>query len=349
VANTEVVHDRIAIEIMRGCPHRCRFCQAGATRNPLRLRSIDTILDLAERSYAATGCEEISLLSLSSNNYPQLERLLAKLDARFRPHAVSISVPSLRISENLENLPRYLGSVRKSGLTYAPEAAVQDLCEILGKSIRIDDLLNGVRGAYEAGWDLVKLYFMVGLPGELESDVDEIVRLSRRVSMLRKDLGKSAGKVNITVASFIPKPHTPFQWEPMADPDYLCGVRERLRDALHDRRIQVKFHDVRRSFLEGVFSRGDRRLGPVLEYAWRAGARLDAWDEYFHPEIWEQAFRELRVDPSAYACRRRGEEEVLPWSHITVGVPAEHLLQQKREAGVLIARHVAASTSDKSS
>ncbi|HUW57554.1 MAG TPA: TIGR03960 family B12-binding radical SAM protein [Planctomycetota bacterium] len=336
VPNTEVVHDRIAIEIMRGCPHHCRFCQAGRARRPLRLRSVEKIVQLARDAYGSTGCDELALTSLSSNDYPHLDRLLAKLDAQFRPLGVSLSVPSLRLSENLMRLPELLGRVRKSGLTYAPEAASTDLAEIIGKHVVIDDLLAGVREAYAAGWDLVKLYYMVGLPGETDADVDAIVRLTRTVSDLRREFARGPAKVNVTVAPFIPKPHTPLQWEPMAPVAYLEGVREKLKKAWRRGRIRLKFHDIRRSLLEAAFSRGDRRLGKVLLEAYRRGARLDAWDEHFRADVWDDAFKACDIDPLDYSHRRRAEEEVLPWSHIDVGLPPDDLLTQKRHVEKLI-------------
>jgi radical SAM family uncharacterized protein len=337
VPSTEVVHDRISLEIMRGCMHHCRFCQAGGTRRPVRLRSVDTLLRQAKETYASTGCDEVSLTSLSSNDYPEMERLLIKLDTHFRPMGVSLSVPSLRVSPNLLKLPELLSRVRKSGLTYAPEAATPALAEIIGKQVSIDDLLAGVREAYASGWSLVKLYFMVGLPGETDADIEGIISLTRRISNLRRELGRSPANVNVTIASFIPKPHTPLQWEPMASRSYLEGVRAKLKGALHGRRIQLKFHNIYRSFLEGVLSRGDRRLGRVIETAWKLGARLDAWDEYFHPEFWDQAFATCGIDPASYANRRRGEDEILPWSHIDVGLPPGYLLREKRHADSLIA------------
>ncbi|HUU43479.1 MAG TPA: TIGR03960 family B12-binding radical SAM protein [Planctomycetota bacterium] len=336
VPNTEVVHDRIALEIMRGCMHRCRFCQAGAARRPVRFRSVDRLVELAEASYAATGCDEISLTSLSSNDYPHLERLLAKLDVRFRPRGVSLSVPSLRVNEALLHLPELIARVRKSGLTFAPEAATPELAAIIRKSISLDDLTAAVREAYAAGWDLVKLYFMVGLPGERPADVDAIPEITRHVSRVRREVGQPPARVNVTVASFIPKPHTPFQWEPMASREYLEGVRGRLRQALRGGRVQLKFHDVRRSFLEAVFSRGDRRLGRVIESAWRLGARLDAWDEHFRMDLWEEAFRTCGIDPEFYATRRRADDELLPWSHIDVGHDAQALAAERDRARELI-------------
>jgi radical SAM superfamily enzyme YgiQ (UPF0313 family) len=302
------------------------------------VRSVEKLCELAGKCYAATGCDEISLTSLSSNDYPHMERLLAKLDARFRPLGVSLSVPSLRVAPNLGRLPEILSRVRKSGLTYAPEAASPDLAEIIGKRISLDDLLDAAREAYASGWDLVKLYFMVGLPGETERDVEAIADLARRVSGLRREFGKGPASVNLTVAPFIPKPHTPLQWTPMASVGYLERARAVLRDRLRERRIRVKFHNINRSFLEGVFSRGDRRLGRVIECAWRLGAKLDAWDEHFRPGLWDEAFRQCGLDPLFYTSRPRAEDEILPWSHIDAGLPEGHLLREKRRAEELISR-----------
>ncbi len=336
VPNTEVIHDRIALEIMRGCCHHCRFCQAGATRRPLRLRSVEKLCELADACYASTGCDEMSLTSLSSNDYPHMERLLAKLDARFRPLGVSLSVPSLRVGPSLMLLPELLSRVRKSGLTFAPEAATKDLADIIGKHIDLVDLRNGVREAFASGWDLVKLYFMVGLPGETDGDIAGIAALSKDISNLRREVGKGPANVNVTIAPFIPKPHTPLQWEPMAPVARLEQVRAALRDRLRDRRVQMKFHNINRSFLEGVFSRGDRRLGKVLEAAWKLGAKFDAWDEHFKPAVWDEAFKASGIDPAFYTSRPRAADEVLPWSFIDPGLPEGYLLSEKKNVDDLI-------------
>ncbi len=282
--------------------------------------------------------DEIALTSLSSNDYPWMETLLAKLDARLGARGVSLSVPSLRVGPSLMKLPGLLSRVRKSGLTFAPEAASRELAEIIGKEIDLEDLLAGAREAFASGWDLVKLYFMVGLPGEMDSDVAAIADLARRVSQLRRETGQGPANVNLTVAPFIPKPHTPLQWEPMAEVTALEHARGLLRDRLRERRIQMKFHNINRSFLEGVFSRGDRRLGGVLESAWKLGARLDAWDEHFKPAIWDEAFKSAGIDPLFYTARRRAEDEVLPWSHLDAGIPLADLLDDKRRVDALIAR-----------
>ena len=319
VPNTEVVHDRITIEIMRGCPRRCRFCESGHTKGPVRLRSPERILDLARACYAHTGHEEISLTSLSPSDHPRIKAILTTLDAEFAPKGVSLSLPSLRTNDQLELVPRLLGSVRKSGLTLVPEAALPRLRRVIGKPVDDEHLFAGALQAWERGWNLVKLYFMVGLPTETEEDVRGIGRLARAISDLRRRAGKGPGRVNLAVSNFVPKPHTPFQFASMADAAYLERARERLHEDLRERRISVRVHRLDRSLLEGALARGDRRIGAAVYEAWRAGARFDAWDETFQPAAWQAGFKAAGLDPAFYAQRERGREEALPWSRVDVG------------------------------
>jgi radical SAM family uncharacterized protein len=328
----EVVHDRMVLEVMRGCPHRCRFCQASVVKAPLRLRSPERLLALAEELYRNTGYSELSLLSLSTGDYPKLTELVQALAARFDQRLVNIALPSLRVDASLRNLPPALASVRKSGLTLAPEAAGESLRAILGKRITNDDLLAAARSAYEAGWDLIKLYFMVGLPGETDNDVASIGDLARSISVARRDVRGGDGLVNLTVAPFVPKAHSAFQWEPMRELSYFQRADGLLRRHLRSSRLRLKFHRAERAFLEAVFSRGDRRLAPVVEEAYRRGCRMDAWTEHFDFGAWQEAFRATGVDPEAYALRARTPEEPLPWEHIATGVPVEHLRKSKLEA-----------------
>ncbi len=337
VACVEVVHDRMALEIMRGCPHRCRFCEASVLKAPLRLRSPETLVALAEELYRNTGHNELSLLSLSTGDYPKLTELLQALAARFDDRQVNVAVPSLRVSEPLRELPPALASVRKSGLTLAPEAASEHLRAVLGKGVSDQDLLAAVRSAYEAGWDLIKLYFMVGLPGETEGDVRNIAQLSRTVSEVRREVTNGAGRVNVTVAPFVPRPHSAFQWEPMRDLTYLRQAAAILHRLLRRGRIRLKFHRPERAFLEAVFSRGDRRLAPVVREAYARGCLMDAWDEHFSFSRWQEAFQAADVDPAFYALRARPLEESLPWQHIATAVPTGRLRQSKAEADALIA------------
>ncbi len=326
----EVVHDRFAIEIMRGCPQRCRFCHAGYTKRPLRTRSVDTILSMAEEMHAATGIDEFGLLSLSTADYPNLKELAQRANAQFAERRVNISVPSLRVDKMLQNIPWMVNSVRKSGLTMAVEAANDDMRAAIRKVVTDGDLLEGVRQAFQAGWRSVKLYYMCGFPGERPDDIDGIVRLSRRVSEVRRELGKGPAKVNASVGWLVPKPYTPFQWAAQPRADYFHETRQRLQRLLREKKgnVRIKTHSVERSILEAVFARGDRRLSGSIEHAYQHGARFDGWDECFKAELWRDAFDATGVDPDWYAHRERPVDEVFPWAHLHGGAPVEYLHRQ---------------------
>ncbi len=332
VPGAETVHDRLTVEIMRGCPRRCRFCEAGRTKGPVRTRSPERVLDLARQCYANTGHNEISLTSLSPSDHPDLKAILTTLDAEFGPLAVSLSLPSLRTSDQLELVPRLLGSVRKSGLTMVPEAGLSRLRRVIGKPVKDEHLFAGAREAWSRGWNRIKLYFMVGLPTETPDDLEAIGRLARAVSNSRREVAKGPGKVNVAVANFVPKPHTPFQFHPMADRAYLVAARERLHKSLKGKRLGLKIHNVNRSLLEGALARGDRRLAQAVLEAYRAGARFDAWDETFRPDAWQTGFQAAGIDPAFYAHRGRDRDEVLPWDRIDVGAPRERLWDDYRQA-----------------
>ncbi|MCK4342703.1 MAG: TIGR03960 family B12-binding radical SAM protein [Phycisphaerae bacterium] len=314
----ETVHDRIAIEIMRGCPNLCRFCHAGYTKRPLRLRSVDRILELAEEAYWSTGYDEIGLLSLSTTDYPWLRELAERINERFAPRMVNISFPSLRVDRMLQDIPALANAVRKAGLTLAVEAAHDDLRRALRKKVTDGDLLDGVRAAFEAGWKRVKLYFMAGFPGEQPEDIDGIWDLSCAVSQVRRQLGQSPAGVTVSLAWLVPKPFTPLQWAAQPRLEYFREVRRQLLDLKHSRRstVRINTHRPERSVLEAVMARGDRRLGAVIHEAWRRGARFDGWDECFKHEIWLAAFSATGVDPDFYAHRERPFDELLPWDHI---------------------------------
>jgi len=333
VPYTEVVHDRIAIEIMRGCPQRCRFCHAGWTKRPVRWRSVERIVDLAEQMYAATGISELGLLSLSTSDYPRLRELTEQLNERFTPRRVSISVPSLRVDRMLQDVPAMVSAVRKSGLTLAVEAASPRLRQAIHKKVTDGDLLDGVRQAFAAGWRSVKLYFMAGFPGETEEDIDAIVDLSRQVSGVRRQLGKAPAAVTASVGWLVPKPFTPLQWAAQPRAEYFREVRHRLRDRVRQQRcaVHVKTHHVERSVLEAVFARGDRRLAAVIEHAYRAGARFDGWDECFDASRWDAAFGAAGIDPAWYAHRERAPDEVLPWFHLVHPKATPEYLRQQYE------------------
>ncbi len=324
------VHERVTLEIMRGCSRGCRFCHAGMTKRPVRRRSVGTLLEQARLAVEATGYDEISLASLSSSDYPDLPRLLEAFTSEFGPRHINVSVPSLRVNEQLRDLPKYIRNVRKSGLTIAPEAATEAVRRAANKMITDDDLFEGVRAAYASGWMTIKLYFMIGLPGETDEDAARIAELADKMSELRRETGKGPGIINAAISSFVPKPHTPFQWEPMAAPDVLRARQEMIKRTVRSRRVKLKFHKIETSVIEGVFARGDRRLGPVLLDAWRNGARMDAWDEGFNCEAWRKAFAGAGFDPVAeFALRPRDVDELLPWSMIDVGVRREFLMEER--------------------
>jgi len=312
----EGVHERVTIEVMRGCPNACRFCQAGATRLPVRSRGVDEIVRIAREAVDATGFDEISLLSLSTSDYPHLDRLIDRLNAEFTHRRVSISLPSLRVSSQLRQLPKLTSTVRKGGLTIAAEAGSVRLRTAIRKNISDEDMIAGVRAAYEAGWRRVKVYFMAGLPGETDADVDAIFDLCKRLSDARKQVDGHPGAIGASVSWFVPKPHTPMQWCGMRQAEYFFAVRRRLRELSRRSPVSFRFHRIERSILEAVLCRGDRRVGAVIEAAWRNGARLDAWDEHFDYSLWLRAFEQTGIDPDFYAHREIPTSERLPWSHI---------------------------------
>jgi len=329
VPYVETVHDRYAVEIMRGCVNRCRFCHAGVNYRPRRARSIETIVKLATEGVGSTGYDEVGLLSLSTSDYPNFGELVKRLAAELNPTGVSLSVPSLRVDSLLKDIPANVKGVRRSGLTVAPECASDRLRRGIAKPIVNADLYAGMRAAYEAGWETVKLYFMIGLPGEVEADVRGIAEMANEVCYLRKRVKKSPAKVNLSVATFVPKAHTPFQWEAMATREEELAHRKVIRDGLRSKRIRASFHDIDMSMLEGVFSRGDRRLGKALLEARRRGCRFDAWSEGLNTQAWAEAFGAAGVDPEWYSHRERGDNEVLPWAHIDGGAKPEALARER--------------------
>ncbi|TVM03593.1 MAG: B12-binding domain-containing radical SAM protein [Candidatus Brocadia sp. WS118] len=332
VPYVKTIHDRITIEVMRGCTQGCRFCQAGMSKRPTRPRTVENIVNLAELCYAHTGHNEISLASLSISDYPALSSLMEQMNRAFHPRQVNISFPSLRVNEQLILLPSLLNVVRKSGLTLAPEAATQTLRRIINKDITDEDLYKGVGEAFKQGWNLVKLYFMVGLPTETDNDIDAIARLAYKISELKKDISGNFGQVNISIAPFVPKAHTPFQWHPMVTLQRIKEIRNRLFDRIRRKCIRIKFHNAERSILEGVFARGDRRLGKVIYQAWQDGCKFDAWEEHFHFQKWMDAFQKAGVDWSFYVHRQRDDDEVFPWDHISCGVVKPFLIEERQRS-----------------
>jgi len=315
----EAVHERVSIEIMRGCPGRCRFCQASFCRRPIRARSAERVFELAQASQTSTGFDTVSLLSLSSADYPHLEELVSRLQGYFEDKRVGLSVPSLRVDQQLHLLPKYFTSVRKSGLTIAVEAASERLRQIVNKPLKNSDLFAAVEAAYRSGWQKLKLYFMVGLPGETLDDVMGIVDLAEQLALLRKPVDGKIAMLNVAVSWFVPKPHTPLGWFPQRPRAYFEEARERIIAEKLKRRakfLRFKFHDIRRSLLESAMGRADRRAGQIIEAAWRSGARFDLWDECFDYDTWQEAFATSGIDLEAAAQRQFAPEATLPWEHL---------------------------------
>jgi len=331
----EAVHERVSVEIMRGCPGRCRFCQASFCRRPIRYRSIERIIEIAKANYHATGFDTVSLLSLSTADYPKLEELVAGLREYFAEKHVGVSLPSLRVGKQLTLLPKLLKGVRKGGLTIAVEAASERLRRVVNKPLKDEDLFAAVEAAYGAGWQRLKLYFMVGLPGEAEDDITSIARLSYELAKLRKEVAGKVGQINVAVSWFVPKAHTPFGWlgqKPMEYFQRAKGLILNEKDRLRARCLKFKFHNIQRSVLESAIGRGDRRCGQIIEAAWRSGARFDLWDECFDYELWKQAFAKSGIDVETAAQRQFERDEILPWEHLG-GPGREYLLNHLDEAG----------------
>jgi radical SAM family uncharacterized protein len=330
----ETAHDRIAIEIMRGCPWLCRFCQSTVIKRPLRYRTVETIVDGALESYRNTGYDEISLLSLSTSDYPDFERLVTRMSEVFTPLGVKISLPSLRITETLKKIPALLQEGRRSGLTLAPEVARDDMREQIRKPINNTDLYEGCAEAFRRGWKKVKLYFMCGLPGERPADLDGIIEMAETIARIGKDVTGRYAEVVASVSNFIPKPHTPYQWNGIQSREYLKWAHKYLRSRVRVRTVTIKSHDIERSMLEGIMTRGDRRVAAALEEAWRRGARLDAWTEYFDHKLWWRTFEDLGIDVEWYSHRDRPTDEVLPWDHIHIKYGRDYLVKEQNRSVV---------------
>jgi radical SAM family uncharacterized protein len=325
----ETTHDRIAIEIMRGCPWQCRFCQSTVIKRPLRVRSVETIVQAALESYRNTGHNEISLLSLSTSDYPHFEELVTRMHEVFTPLGVNISLPSLRINHQLRSLPKLVQGVRRAGLTLAPEVARDDMRVQIRKPIKNEDLYEGCREAFKNGWRRVKLYFMCGLPGERPVDLDGIVDMAETIATIGKEVLGRYVDVTAAVSNFVPKPHTPYQWNGMQTREYLRWAGQYLRSRRRIRSVRINQHDIECSLLEGVLTRGDRRVAPALEEAWRRGCRLDGWKEHFQPDIWWQTFADRGIDTAWYSQRNRPVTEVLPWDHVNVKKGREYLEKEQ--------------------
>jgi radical SAM superfamily enzyme YgiQ (UPF0313 family) len=299
---------------------------------PVREKSVDTLIGLADEILAHTGYEEISLSSLSSSDYSEIESLITKLVDRFEEKGVGVSLPSLRIDSFSVALAQQVQRVRKTGLTLAPEVGTQRLKDVINKNVQEEDLYSSIKAAFEKGWRKIKLYFMIGLPTETEEDVEGIVKLISKVDRMGREITGRKVSINVSVSAFVPKPHTPFQWDAQEERESLFKKIRHLKNRLNWRNISFSYPNIDRSYLEAVFARGDRRLGEVLERAHHLGCKFDAWREQFNFEAWQKAFNDCGLDMEFYANRVREEDEVLPWDHISCGVKKEYLLEEKEKA-----------------
>ncbi len=315
---SECIHDRIAIEIMRGCPWQCRFCQSSVIKRPLRFRSVDTIVKAALESYQNTGYNEISLLSLSTSDYPHFEELALRLQEVFQPLGVNIGVPSLRVNDQLKTVAQLIPTRRRSSLTLAPEVARDDMREQIRKKIKNQDLYDGCRVAFENGYQRVKLYFMCGLPGEREVDLDGIIEMAETIARIGKEVTGRFAKVTASISNFVPKAHTPYQWNAMQRREYFQWAHHHLHQRRRMRSVQVKCHDIENSLLEGALSRGDRRMARAIEIAWRNGSRMDSWQEHFDSTRWWNALSEAGIDPDIAIHTPFEISDRLPWDHVNV-------------------------------
>ncbi len=327
-----VVHDRINIEIMRGCPNVCRFCHEGYTRKPVRKRSIEKIIELAKETYTNTGLTEISLCSLSSADYPNLEKLFTELNDYFAPKHVSIALPSLRVEKQLQIIPSQTSKVRKAPLTIALEAGSERLRKMIHKNIDLENLKPAVLEAYRCGWRGVKLYFMVGFPGETPDDLIDLVELADEIGQWRKPIAGRPADVNVSISFLVPKSQTPMQWLGQKSLEYFEDSINILRQAVRPyRHIKLSYHDRFRSRLEAIFARGNRTLSAALYQVWKNGARFDSWDDTFQYQRWLDAFTATNTDADFFANRNFGPTEILPWDHIDISLKKSLLMSHLKE------------------
>lgn len=334
VPSTEVVHDRIMLEVLRGCTRGCRFCQAGMLNRPVREKKPATVLKQAAALVESTGYDEISLTSLSTSDYTPVREVIKSLLDQYAGCGVGVSLPSLRVDNFSVELAKEVQRVRRSSLTFAPEAGTQRLRDVINKGVTEEDLLETTGAAFREGWRAVKLYFMLGLPTETDEDLEGIARLAKAVLELGRKarVPKTKLRVTVSVSSFVPKAHTAFQWEPQDTLAELKRKQEYLAGLLKERGLVFNYHDAGLSFMEAVFARGDRRLEQVLIHALKLGCKFDGWSEYFNLERWLEAFRLAGLDPAWYANRRYDYEAPLPWDHINCGVSRRYLVEEHRRA-----------------
>ena len=335
VPSTEVVHDRVNLELFRGCVRGCRFCQAGHVYRPIRAKSPELLAEQGKALLKNTGCQDITLLSLSSSDYRCLSELCDELLGYCEPRSIGLSLPSLRADNFSMDIMHRIQKTRKSGLTFAPEAGSQRLRDAINKNVTEEDLLHTCRLAFEGGWNTIKLYFMLGLPTETDEDILGIAELANQVLHTWRLYAKNKNRgVRITVSTscFVPKPHSPFQWEQQVTMEEYIRKVHLLRDNIKAKNVVYNWHDPQTSYIEATLSRGDRRMGRVIDNVWRAGGRLEAWSDYFSFDRWMKAFDDAGVDPTFYAHRLRDKDEVMPWDNVDVGVRRAHLWHEREQA-----------------
>ena len=331
VPNTGIVHDRIAVQVFKGCTRGCRFCQAGMIDRPVRERSAASVAAQVEELLQKTGWEEVGLLSLATCDWSEMGEILKRFGPMLKNNQIKLSLPSLRVDAFSVNMAAELESIRKGGLTFAPEAGTQRMRNVINKGVSDEDIEAALEATFSHGWERVKLYFMMGLPTEMDEDLAGIHEIcNKAVSIAKRH--KRRGDVSVSLAGFVPKAHTPFQWEAQLDRHTLRERGRWVKNNIRNRKVSISYHEPEQTYIEGVFARGDARLADAVEEAWKRGERFDGWSEFFNFERWMQVFDDLGIDPDSYACRERSLDEILPWDHIDSGVSKQFLLRERERA-----------------